>query len=187
MQFSLSSTCFDGISVVEPFSAEDHRGCFSRLYSKQDLSSSKMDFDIEQVNYSISKIEGTIRGLHFQTKPYSETKLIKVISGVVYDVAVDIRPDSSTFLKAHCIELSSSDSKMVFIPPGFAHGIQALKPFTEVIYFSSCKHIPDHEGIIRWNDPSVNISWPIATPILSEKDKLAPDVCLSWLRSLRHG
>jgi len=187
MQFSLSNTAFDGISVIKPFSAKDHRGSFSRLYSQLDLGQYNLDFDIAQVNYSVSEFAGTIRGLHFQRAPYSETKLIKVVSGAVYDVSVDLRPNSPTFLQAHCIELSCGDPKMVLIPPGYAHGIQALSPFTEVIYFSSCKHMPDYEGIIRWNDPSLNILWPISTPILSEKDKMAPAVSQEWLRSLKHG
>jgi dTDP-4-dehydrorhamnose 3,5-epimerase len=175
MVFLASETRFKGLHIINPFSHLDPRGCFTRLFSANDLKSFNLDLSISQVNYSTSAQVGTIRGIHYQLPPCAETKMIKVISGAIFDVAIDLRANSNTFMETHCIELNSSGSQMLYIPQGFAHGMQSLEPNTEVIYFSSKPHSPSYEKVIRWNDPAFAIEWPIRHPILSDKDKMASD------------
>lgn len=184
MPLNLSKTGFENLYLIDPFNLSDQRGSFSRLFSVNDLHLFGIDFMVAQANFSTSDTPGTIRGLHFQTSPFSEIKFLKVLSGRIYDVAVDLRKDSQTFLKSHCIELSASRSTMLFIPEGFAHGMQSLDPGTQVIYFSSKPYCSENEGLIRWNDPKLSIPWPILPPVLSPKDKCSPDLDIDYINTL---
>ena len=166
----LITTKFDDAFIIEPKLVQDDRGRFCRLFSMSDLKEHGLDFNIAQANYSISRNKGTIRGMHYQAQPFAEIKLFKCLSGRVYDVIVDIRKGSSTFLQWQGVELDKSSNLMVYVPRGFAHGVQALEPDTEILSFSSNPYSDETEGQIRWNDPRIGVHWPIDTPILSQKD-----------------
>tara|TARA_Y100001970_G_C14018998_1_gene742474 strand:+ start:176 stop:727 length:552 start_codon:yes stop_codon:yes gene_type:complete len=148
----------------------DKRGFFMRLFSKKDLNSNGINFDIAQVNYSLSLAKGTIRGLHYQIFPKQESKILKCVAGSVFDVIVDLRKSSPTFLKWHGENLDYSSDDMIYVPKGFAHAIQSLEDNTEVIYFSSTEYSKEHERQIKFDDPKLNIKWPISPAILSPKD-----------------
>jgi dTDP-4-dehydrorhamnose 3,5-epimerase len=163
-------TKFDNAFMIEPKFIQDERGRFCRLFSMDDLKDHGLDFNIAQVNYSISQYKGTIRGMHYQAQPFAEIKLFKCLSGRVFDVIVDIRKGSSTFLQWQGVELDKSSNLMVYVPRGFAHGVQALEPDTEILYFSSNPYSAETEGQIRWNDPRIGVQWPLEIPILSQKD-----------------
>ena len=126
-----------------------------------------------QENHSLSIEKGVIRGMHFQFPPHSETKLVRVISGKIYDVFIDLRKGSPTFGKWDSITLSAENKRMIYIPKGFAHGFCTLTKNTEIIYQMDNYYAPDNEGIIRWNDPDLGIDWPVNDPILSERDSKA--------------
>jgi dTDP-4-dehydrorhamnose 3,5-epimerase len=167
-------TKFDNAFLIEPKLVEDNRGRFSRLFSVDDLKEHGIDFNIAQTNYSISRYKGIIRGMHYQAQPSAEIKLFKCLSGRVFDVIIDIRRGSPTFLEWQGVELDKFSNLMVYVPRGFAHGVQALEPETEILYFSSNPYSAENEGQIRWNDPRIGVHWPIDTPILSQKDSDAP-------------
>jgi dTDP-4-dehydrorhamnose 3,5-epimerase len=164
----------EGACVLQQQLLEDQRGFFSRLFSKGDLAVLGIDFEIEQVNYSLSLQVGIIRGLHYQVAPKAEAKIFKCISGRVFDVIVDVRKDSPTFLQWHGQELREDSHQMLLVPEGFAHGVQSLEENSEIIYFSSEAHSGEHEHLLRFDEPRVNIQWPILPPTLSPKDQAAP-------------
>lgn len=155
--------------ILEP--RFDERGHFARIFCKNEFKKEGIEFDIVQINRSLTRRKGIIRGLHFQTKPYQEDKLIQCISGKIYDIAVDMREDSKTFGKWVAQELSEDNNKMFFIPKGFAHGFQSLTDNCIVQYFVSEFYSPQSETGVRWDDPFFNITWPIKDPSLSEKDR----------------
>lgn len=154
---------------LEPF--RDERGCFVRHFCENEFSKIDKDFKIVQINHSRTKNNGTIRGMHLQHPPYSETKVVRCIRGSIFDVAVDIRKDSPTFLKWHGEILSSDNMKMLYIPKGFAHGFQALEDDIEVLYLCDEFYNKEHENGIRYNDERINIEWKINNVFVSEKDK----------------
>ncbi|MCX6722129.1 MAG: dTDP-4-dehydrorhamnose 3,5-epimerase [Candidatus Staskawiczbacteria bacterium] len=160
--------------IIEPELKIDERGYFARFFCKKELAKENLIFDIMQINRSFTKKKGTIRGMHFQRDPKSEGKIIQCLKGAIYDVAIDIRKNSSTYGQWVAEELTENNKKMFFIPKGFAHGFQSLKDNSEILYFVSEFYSPEYEGGIRWNDPFFNINWPVKNPILSEKDKNWP-------------
>ena len=123
-----------------------------------------------QMNASFTNQEGTLRGMHFQYAPFSEAKLIRCIAGNIYDVIVDIRPDSPTFLQWYSVELSASNRLMMFMPSGFAHGFQSLTADCELLYCHSSYYTPGHEGAIKYDDPMLNIAWPLKVTKISDRD-----------------
>jgi len=164
-------TAIEGLQVVEPRVFGDDRGFFLESYSKRHFEELGIREEFVQDNHSKSS-KGVLRGLHFQVK-YPQAKLIRVSSGAIYDVAVDIRKGSPTFGKWFGIELSQSNKKMLFIPSGFAHGFLALEEGTEVLYKSSDYYHPEDESGLIFNDPKINVQWPIdnMTILMSDKDK----------------
>ena len=152
---------------------EDPRGSFEKLYDKQIQSALSLDeFTIKQVNRSINKSKGTVRGLHYQKSPYEQGKLVRVISGEIFDVAVDLRPHSNTF--GHWVgeHLSADNKKQFWIPAGFAHGFYTLTDNTEVLYKATNFYHKDSEVSIKWDDAELNIVWPLTEqPNLSKKDE----------------
>ena len=160
--------------IIEPELKADKRGYFARIFCKKELKKIGFDFKIVQINRSLNVKRGTIRGMHFQKAPKMEAKIITCLKGRVYDVAVDLRKNSSTYGCWVAEELSESNKKMFLIPKGLAHGFQALTDNCELLYFMSEFYSSKYEGGVRWNDPFFNIKWPIKNPILSQKDK-------SWL------
>ena len=149
----------------------DERGFFMRVYDKILFDKSGLSFDWLQENHSRSEMKGIIRGLHMQRPPFAETKLVRCIRGAVMDVFVDLRDGSSTFGQWDYIELSEHNRKMILIPRGFAHGFCTLTVESEVLYKVDNLYSKEHELGILWNDNDLNITWPVADPILSEKDK----------------
>lgn len=134
-----------------------------------------LDFQFVQCSISYNERRGTLRGMHYQAQPHSESKLVRCTAGVIYDVLLDLRPESPTFRGWTSIELSSANRKAVYIPTGFAHGFQSLADRSEVFYQISERYLSDFSRGVRWNDPAFGIKWPIETAILSERDRSFPD------------
>jgi len=165
-----TKTSIKNLYIIEPEPFEDQRGMFSRIYCKNELEKIGHTKEIVNINHSLTKLKGVIRGMHFQYPPKSEIKMVKCIKGSVYDVAIDLRRNSLTFLKWHAEILSAENMKMLYIPEGFAHGFQTLTKDCELIYFHTEFYSPQSEGGIRYNDPSVNIQWPLEITEISKKD-----------------
>jgi dTDP-4-dehydrorhamnose 3,5-epimerase len=157
--------------VIEPEPFKDSRGIFLRAFCKRELAAIGQCEDVVQVNHSVSEKPGTLRGMHFQKPPKAEAKYVKCIKGSVYDVIVDIRKDSSTFLKWHGETLTSDNMRMIYVPKGFAHGYQILEPNSEVLYFTTEFYSLEYEDGFRYDDPLVQIKWPPAVTELSIRDK----------------
>ena len=172
-KLNIKNTNFEGLFIIEPNIFEDNRGSFSRIFCENELSS-VLDFNIKQINHSVTSKSGTIRGLHFQYEPNSEIKMIKCVKGSVFDVVVDIRRNSETFLKVFSIELTELNNKIIFIPKGFAHGFQALEDNTELIYLHSSLYKPSNEGALNPVDRILDITWPEDISNISEKDRNHP-------------
>jgi len=158
--------------TLEPFS--DERGLFARTFCKKEFSNIGFDAEFVQFNFSKNAYKGTIRGLHYQAPPFTETKLIRCIRGKVYDIMVDLRIDSPSYMNYFGVELSEENMKMVLIPDGFAHGFQTLEDNSQLIYHHTAFYTPGYERGIRYNDPELNIQWPLPVSIISEKDKNYP-------------
>jgi len=162
------------IKIITPKVFNDSRGSFQECYNKKKLLDLGFDFNFVQDNYSITLKKGTIRGLHFQKSPMAQTKLIKVMEGIILDVVVDLRKNSSTFKKYLTIELDSKKHQQILIPQGFAHGFYTLTDNCKVIYKVDNFYSPAHNAGIIWNDLTLNIPWPSKSPLLSEQDQLWP-------------
>jgi dTDP-4-dehydrorhamnose 3,5-epimerase len=164
------------VKLVQPKKFGDHRGYFVETFSRQKLSPHGMDFEFVQDNHSMSAAVGTVRALHYQLPPFAQGKLIRVLKGAIYDVAVDIRRGSPTFGQFVGEVLSEENGRMLWVPVGFAHGFETLEPNTEVAYKVTAYYAPSHERGIRWNDPALRIPWRVTEPNaqLSAKDKIAP-------------
>lgn len=152
----------------------DERGWFSRLFCQKEFQSMALEPKISQVNNSFSLEAGTLRGMHFQKPPFEETKLVRAVSGSAFDVCVDLREESATYLQWSAIEISADRRNMLFVPRGCAHGILTLEPLTELIYLTSAEYSGPHESGIKWDDPAVGIEWPSEPKIISEKDSSWP-------------
>ncbi|APT50325.1 dTDP-4-dehydrorhamnose 3,5-epimerase [Bacillus safensis] len=162
------------VLVIEPDIFQDARGYFSETYNQRDFNVAGINVTFKQDNHSFSKDAGVLRGLHFQEPPFAQSKLVRVISGAIYDVIVDIRPQSPTFGQWISVILSEENKKQVFVPKGFAHGFCTLTSDTNVIYKTDEYYSKKHDCGIRWNDPNLNIPWPVNEPILSKKDESLP-------------
>jgi len=162
------------VFIIEPKSFVDERGSFDRLFCAREFGENGLNTKLVQINHSKSLIKGIVRGLHYQIPPNAETKVIKCVKGSIFDVVVDVRKDSPTFLKWFGLELSRENKKMVYVPWGFAHGFQALDSEVEVIYFATGFYSPEDEKGIRYNDPKVGIKWKLNTIVVSNKDANIP-------------
>ena len=169
----LIKTSLDGAFVIKPKVFRDERGFFTETYSKKKFSEMGIAADWVQDNHSMSTKKGVLRGLHYQLTPNTQAKLVRATKGSVYDVIVDLRKDSATFGKWEGFELSAENFLMLYVPQGFAHGFCTLEDNTEFQYKCDNYYAPESEGAIIWNDPTLNINWPISEPILSEKDAKA--------------
>jgi dTDP-4-dehydrorhamnose 3,5-epimerase len=169
-----SETILKGCFVIDLKPFQDDRGWFSRTYCKDEFKSIGYDAEFVQLNHSFTNNRGTIRGMHYQIAPFKEIKLVRCISGNIFDVIIDLRFDSPTFLKWIGVELSSENKKMILIPEGFAHGFQSLSNNAELIYHHSAFYTPNSEGGLRYDDESLNIDWPLAVSNISERDKNHP-------------
>jgi dTDP-4-dehydrorhamnose 3,5-epimerase len=172
MKFSAAP--LSGAYVIEPEVRTDPRGAFYRVFCKEEFAQIGHDAEWLQLNHSFTTNAGTVRGLHFQVPPHAEIKLVRCIAGKVFDVIVDIRSGSSTFLQWFGTELSAENRKMMYIPEGFAHGFQTLAPDCELIYHHSAGYTADSEGGIRYDDPAIGIDWPLPVTMVSGRDGQHP-------------
>jgi dTDP-4-dehydrorhamnose 3,5-epimerase len=164
-----------GILMIEPDRFGDHRGFFAETYSQRVYAELGVNERFVQDNHSLSAESGTVRGLHFQAPPHAQAKLVRCGRGAIFDVAVDIRKGSATYGKWVGYELSAENGAQLFIPAGFAHGFATLQPDSEIIYKCSDYYAPETEGALRWDDPAIDINWPLqGKAILSDKDAVAP-------------
>jgi dTDP-4-dehydrorhamnose 3,5-epimerase len=161
--------------VIEPEMHEDHRGFFARTFCQREFEAHGLNSQMVQCNISFNRFKGSMRGMHFQTAPYSEAKLVRCTAGSIYDVIIDLRPSSPTFKEHVAVELSARNRKMLYIPEEFAHGFQTLEDDTEVFYQMSQFYSPEHSRGVRWNDPAFGISWPPGERIIIERDRAYPD------------
>ncbi len=169
-----TETVLKGSYVIDLEPMIDERGWFVRTFCKDEFRRIGHTAEWVQLNHSFTKKKGTIRGMHFQLSPFTEIKLVRCISGAVFDVIIDLRKSSSTFLKWFGVELSAENKKMIYIPEGFAHGFQSLTKDCELLYHHSALYTPGFEGGIRYNDKFVNINWPKKVTEISKRDKEHP-------------
>jgi dTDP-4-dehydrorhamnose 3,5-epimerase len=161
----------EGAAEIECFSHKDERGWFARYYCQEELKEISSDLKIVQINSSFTEFSGTIRGLHLQKPPYEEDKIVRCISGKIYDVILDSRRGSDTFGKWQGVILDSEKMNMLYVPKGFAHGFQTLVPNCQVLYLHTQFHQPDSEGGFHYESPELNITWPLEAAHLSERDR----------------
>lgn len=160
--------------LVETPSVQDERGRFTRLFCEQEYAELRPGLHFTQINLSTTSHKGTVRGMHYQSPPTAEAKLIRCLRGRVFDVAVDLRAGSPTFLHWHGVELGEDGPIQFFIPEGFAHGFQALTDDAQLLYLHTVAWSREHEGGLRYNDPAISIAWPLQVTQISEKDRQAP-------------
>ena len=166
----------DGLLEIRPKRFADERGFFSEVWREDRLAEAGIEARFVQDNHSFSTARGVLRGLHFQQPPAAQDKLVRVSRGSIYDVAVDIRNDSPTFGKWAGLVISAAEWNQLFVPSGFAHGFVTLEEDSEVLYKVSAPYSPEHERVVRFDDPAIGIEWPVAAAelILSDKDRSAP-------------
>jgi len=165
-------TYLKGVYIIEVQPVSDNRGWFARTFCKKEFAEIGHTKEWIQLNHSFTNKKGTIRGMHYQLPPHGEIKMVRCIAGAISDIVIDLRKDSETFLKWISVELSSINRKMIYIPEGFAHGFQTLSDNCELIYHHSDFYTPLAEQGIRFDDPLVNIKWPLPLTEISEKDLL---------------
>jgi dTDP-4-dehydrorhamnose 3,5-epimerase len=176
----VAQTALLGVVIVETKPSVDHRGGFARLYCERELAPVIGDRRILQINYSRTTMVGAVRGMHFQRPPYAEMKLVRCFKGRVWDVAVDLRAGSPTFLQWHAEELSSENARMLVIPEGCAHGFQVLEPGSELLYLHTAFYSPEAEGGVSCNDPRLGITWPLPVADLSHRDSSLPLIAADY-------
>ena len=174
----IASEPLPGVLELRSRSFQDSRGSFSETYNRRTMAELGIDVEFCQDNESYSATSGTVRGLHLQAGPYAQGKLVRVLRGAIFDVAVDIRPDSPTFRQHATVELRGGDNRAFWLPAGFAHGFCTLADETVVSYKATDFYAPDCERSIRFDDPDLGIDWPVdsADAILSDKDAAAPSL-----------
>ena len=167
------------VKFLRPRKIGDSRGFFSETYNRRALEEHGIHIEFVQDNHSFSREPGVLRGLHFQTPPFAQHKLVRVLRGRIFDVAVDLRRGSPTYGQHDCIELDAEAGEQILVPIGFAHGVLTLEPETEIAYKVSNYYTPQHDRGLHWADPALKIAWPLAAlgaaePILSDKDRAQP-------------
>jgi len=171
VRFAVASEPLAGLKVVERRSIVDHRGSLTRMFCQDDFRNLGIDPAVAQINLTVSKTKGAVRGMHFQLPPHAEAKTISCVRGAVFDVAVDIRRGSATFLQWHAEELTAQNKRTLHIPPGFAHGFQCLEPNSALLYVHSAPFAPGAESGLNANDDTLSITWPLAITDLSDRDQ----------------
>lgn len=171
-----SDTDLPGLLVIDIEPIEDDRGFFARTWCRREFEERGLDTRVAQCSVALNKLRGTLRGLHLQRPPHAEVKLIRCTRGAVYDVIVDLRPDSPTYTRWAAFELSEANGRMLYVPEGLAHGYQTLTDSTETTYQISEFYEPESADGVRWDDPAFGIEWPATERrILSERDRSWPD------------
>lgn len=165
-----------GLMIIQRKPIEDTRGFLSRLYSAEEFTNVGISKPICQVNHTLTLLKGAVRGLHYQKPPYSETKMVNCLRGEIFDIAVDLRQDSSTFLQWYGEKLSAQNNRGLLIPEGFAHGFQALSENCELIYFHTAPYVHEAEAGLNVMDPALGINWPLAITEISDRDRSHPMV-----------
>ena len=173
---TFEQTAIADVWIVSPAVFEDERGTFLVQWRPEFYAERQLETRIAQASTAITRRRGSIRGLHYQADPFAEAKTVRVVRGGIFDVAVDLRPASPTYRQWVGCELTATNRKMLYIPPGFAHGYQTLEDDTEVSYFVSAPYSPPHQRGARWNDPAFGIDWPLGAPTqIHERDATYPD------------
>jgi dTDP-4-dehydrorhamnose 3,5-epimerase len=173
-QLQLIELPLAGLFALQHRVHQDDRGRFARLFCEGSLQGLGQPFHVRQINHSLTRERGSVRGLHFQYPPHAESKLISCLRGAVWDVAVDLRRGSATFLHWHAERLEAGDGRSLLLPPGFAHGFQALSDDAELLYLHSADYSPEHEGALSVSDPRLAIAWPLPVRNLSARDAAHP-------------
>lgn len=177
----VQETELEGVRIITAVRHADARGWFAETYNRPAFAAAGIELDVVQDNHSLTVAAGTLRGLHFQSAPYAQAKLVRVLKGAIWDVAVDLRTGSPTFGRHVALELTAKSGRQLLVPKGFAHGFLSLQAGTEVLYKVDACYAPSHDHGIRWDDPDLAIPWPLgdSRPVLSPKDAALP-----WLRDL---
>jgi dTDP-4-dehydrorhamnose 3,5-epimerase len=170
-----AQTELPGVFLVEPELLADDRGAFARSFCVDEFAAAGIEFEVVQANISFNRFKGTVRGMHFQADPYAEAKVVRCTRGALYDVVVDLRPDSAMYGKWIGAELNADNRKALFIPEGCAHGFQTLLDNTEVDYLMSSRYQPEAASGVRFDDPAIGIDWPLAVSSVSDRDRDWPD------------
>lgn len=172
----IRDTALAGVHVIEPERIEDERGFFARVFDAREFADGGLDAAVAETSIGFNRSRLTLRGLHFQVAPHEETKLVRCTRGSVYDVAVDLRPESATRFRWVAVELTAENRLAVFVPAGCAHGYLTLEDETELVYQISKPYVPDAATGVRWDDPLLGIDWPAAPLVISERDAAFPDI-----------
>ena len=167
-------TNIEGLYEIELNVFKDSRGWFARTYCKKEFEAIGHTKEWTQLNHSFTAQKGALRGMHYQIPPFQEAKMVRCIAGAVFDIAIDLRKNSPTFLQSHTVELSADNKKMFYIPEGFAHGFQTLTDNCELIYHHTSYYAPGSEGGFRYDDPAFAITWPLPFSDISERDLSHP-------------
>jgi dTDP-4-dehydrorhamnose 3,5-epimerase len=169
-------TAIADVKLIKPVRHIDSRGFFSEVFKESELRKHAIDIDFVQDNHSLSASRGVVRGLHFQIAPFAQAKLLRVVAGSIFDVAVDIRGGSPSFGRHVAVVLSATDWNQILIPEGFAHGYCTLEPNTEVLYKVNADYSPEHDRGLLWNDPALGIAWPVSADeaLVSDRDRKHP-------------
>jgi dTDP-4-dehydrorhamnose 3,5-epimerase len=171
-----TETRIAGVVLVDADVFEDQRGLFAVAWRPDEFAAHGLETGIAQGSLALTRRRGSIRGMHYQAAPFEEAKVIRVVRGAVFDVAVDLRRDSPTYLQWVGAELTADNRRGMYIPPGCAHGYQTLADDTEVFYFVSAAYSPPHQRGVRWNDPAFGVQWPLGDPTaIHERDATYPD------------
>jgi dTDP-4-dehydrorhamnose 3,5-epimerase len=173
-----TETKLKGAFIIDLEPIQDERGLFARTWCKKEFEAHGLNPDLVQCNTSFNKKKGILRGMHYQTAPYEEAKLVRCTMGAIYDVIIDIRKESNTYLQWFACELTAENRHMLYVPEGFAHGFQTLEDNTEIFYQMSEFYYPEYAQGIRWDDPIIGIDWPATEKIISNRDKSYPEFLL---------
>jgi dTDP-4-dehydrorhamnose 3,5-epimerase len=171
--------------IVDLKKNEDERGFFARSWCRREFAEHGLSSLFVQCNISFNKLSGTVRGMHYQLPPFAEDKLVRVTRGRIYDVIVDLRPRSKTFLKWYGIELTQDNHRALYVPKGFAHGFQTLADETEVFYQMSDFYAPEQSRGLCWNDPMIDIRWPLPVTVISPRDRTYPNITIDIFDAFR--
>lgn len=170
-----TETRLQGAYIIDLKRLEDERGFFARSWCRREFEEHGLNPNLVQCNVSYNHKKGTVRGMHLQIPPFAEAKLVRCTQGAIYDVIIDLRPESPTYLQWIGVELTARNRSALFVPEGFAHGFQTLEDDTEVFYQMSEFYSPECSRGYRWNDPTFNIQWPLPVSVISTKDVSLPD------------
>lgn len=169
-----------GAFLIELEPARDERGFFAQTWNRAEFLERGLDVELSECAISFNQRRGTLRGLHYQVAPFEETKLVRCTAGAIYDVVVDLRSQSPTYRQWGAFELSAENRHLLYVPKGFAHGLQTLVDATEVAYQMTGRYMPSHARGIRWDDPALGVRWPLPPTLISDRDRAHPLMEASW-------